>query len=374
MPVPLMNLAAQYQGIREEILANLEEVLLAQRFVGGPKVEAVEAAIARICDVPHALSCASGSDGVLLMLWALGIGPGDEVICPTFTFFATCEAVSRLGATPVFADLLPSTFNVDPQSVASLITPRTRAIVAVHLFGQLADMESLLALGDRHGIPVLEDAAQAIATRRNGRASGSFGLAGSFSFFPTKNLGAYGDGGMVVTRDPHLARQVELLRQHGIAPRKYFHRVVGANSRLDHLQAAILEVKLRHLPAWNAARQANAQRYATLFAEAGLEDRVVVPRIDAGNEHTWHQYVVRVKNRDALQAHLTRAGIGNEIYYPLPCHLQECYAHLPQQQGSLPEAEVACREVLALPIFPELTASQQEEVVSSIGLFYGRAS
>ncbi|MCK6529018.1 DegT/DnrJ/EryC1/StrS family aminotransferase [Myxococcota bacterium] len=376
MLVPLMNLRLQYAAIRDEVREAMDEVLDAQRLVGGPRVDAFEAAVAELTGVPHALSCASGSDGVLLMLWALGIGPGDEVICPTFTFFATCEAVSRLGATPVFADLEDDTFNVDPGHVESLITPRTRGIVAVHLFGQLARMEALLAVGDRHGIPVVEDAAQALGTRRDGRAAGAWGRAGSFSFFPTKNLGAYGDGGMVVSSDDALAERVGLLRQHGIAPRKYFHRLVGANSRLDHLQAAVLGVKLRHLPAWNAARARNAGTYARLFEEAGLLDHVRLPAVAPGNEHTYHQYVVRVRDRDALQAHLTRAGIGCEVYYPLPCHLQECYADLPQREGSCPRAEAACREVLALPVFPELTVPEQEEVVGAIAAFYpdGRSS
>jgi dTDP-4-amino-4,6-dideoxygalactose transaminase len=338
----------------------------------GPEVKNLEQAIAAYCRAKHAVGCASGSDALLLALMACGVGPGDEVILPSFTFFATASAATRLGAKPVFADIDPVTFNIDPVAVGRLITPATKAIIPVHLFGQCADMDALNRLADAAKTPVIEDAAQAIGAEWEGRRAGSLGAIGCISFYPTKNLGGAGDGGMLTTDDDALAERLRLLRQHGMNPR-YYHKVVGINSRLDSFQAAVLNVKLPYLDQWTALRQANAARYEELFIEAGLEHVLTLPKALANCRHVWNQYVIRVPDgrRDALRESLAKAKIGAEIYYPLGLHDQECFRYLGYKPGDLPETDRAAREVLALPIFPELTAEEQQLVVARIADFFG---
>jgi dTDP-4-amino-4,6-dideoxygalactose transaminase len=340
-------------------------------FVLGPEVKRLEEAVAAYCQTSHAVACASGSDALLLALMAVGVEPGDEVIVPSFTFFATASAVTRLGAQVVFADIDPATFNLDPAAVARLVTPRTRAMIPVHLFGQCADMDALGRIARPTGIRIIEDAAQAIGAEFEGRRAGSIGDIGCISFYPTKNLGGAGDGGMMTTNDPQLADTLDLLRGHGMRPR-YYHHVVGINSRLDGFQAAVLNVKLPHLDRWTAMRQANAARYADLFASAGLDRILTLPTTAPARRHVWNQYVVRVPDgrRDALRQFLADARIGSEIYYPLGLHQQACFASLGYGPGSLPETERAAAEVLALPIFPELGEAEQCAVVARIGEFF----
>jgi dTDP-4-amino-4,6-dideoxygalactose transaminase len=370
LPVPLLDLVAQYQTIKDEVLPALLRVVERQQFILGEEVGQLEAALARVTESPHAIGCASGTDALLLPLRTLDLRPGDEVITPAFTFFATAGTIHNTGGTPVFVDIEPATFNLDPSAVEAAITPRTRAIIAVHLFGQMAAMEPILALAARHGIPVIEDAAQAIGARRlesgSWRAAGSQGYAGSFSFFPTKNLGGWGDGGLIVTGDAALAARLRRLRTHGGA-RQYHHDEVGYNSRLDTLQAAVLLAKLPHLAGWSAARRRLAGRYTEALAALPA---VCPPAVEPANEHIFHQYTIRAERRDELAAHLRAGGIGCAIYYPLPLHLQPCFASLGYTVGSLPVTETASREVLSLPIFPELTEAQQDEVVAAIRKFY----
>jgi dTDP-4-amino-4,6-dideoxygalactose transaminase len=370
--VPLLALDRQYSVLRDEIRATLERVCDSGRFVLGPDVGELEAELARLLDVPHAIACASGSDALLLALMAFGIGAGDEVIVPSYTFFATASAVTRLGAVPIFADIDPSTYLVDPADVARKVSARTKAIVPVHLFGRTADMDALLPIAEQAGIPVVEDAAQSILSTWDGRCSGGLGDVGCFSFYPTKNLGGAGDGGLLTTTRDDLAATLRLLRVHGMEPR-YYHPVIGINSRLDSLQAAILRVKLPHLDAWTTARQVNAARYASFFADYALDAHVTVPADDARNRHVWNQYVIRVadRRRDALRAHLGSHGVGTEIYYPVPLHMQECFRHLGWDRGDLPETERAAEETLALPIFPELEPAEQHTVVARIAEFFG---
>ena len=365
LPVPLLDLDAQYRPLRSELLAAIARVCDSGRFIMGPEVEGLERELAAALEVEHAIGVSSGTDAILATLMALGIGPGDEVITPTYSFFATAGCVSRLGATPVLVDIDSVTCNVDPDAVRQALSPRTRAILPVHLYGLCADMDPLLRVASDAGVPVVEDACQAIGARYRGRQAGSMGLAGCFSFFPSKNLGAFGDGGLVTTNDPALAREVRLLRNHGAEP-KYFHERIGGNFRLDALQAAVLRVKLPHLPAWTAARRRNAVRYAGLFREAELEGRVTLPVEPEGYEHIYNQYVIRVPERDALRAHLTERQIGTEIYYPVPFHLQACFADLGYGPGAFPRAEEAAATTLALPIYGELTAAQQGAVVDAI--------
>ena len=365
MPVPLLDLQGQYRPLRDEILAAVARVCDSQRFIGGPEVESLEREIAASIGVPHAVGLSSGTDALLVALMALGIGPGDEVIVPTFSFFATAGCVSRAGATPVFVDIDPATFNMDPAAAAAAITPRTRALIPVHLYGQCADMDPLLALARTHGLAVIEDAAQAIGATYTGRPAGAMGQAGCFSFFPSKNLGAFGDAGLLTTTDAALAHEVALLRNHGAEP-KYFHQRIGGNFRLDALQAAVLRIKLPHLARWTAMRQANAARYDALFAGSGAADRIRLPHRAADRTHIFNQYVIRVPKRDAVRAQLDRAGIGTEIYYPVPFHLQECFASLGYRAGAFPHAEAAAAETLALPIYGELTEAQQREVVGAV--------
>jgi len=363
--VPLLDLDAQYRPIREEILAAITRVCDSQRFIMGPEVDGLERELARTMGVAHAVTMSSGTDAILATLMALGIGPGDEVITPSYSFFATAGCVSRVGATPKLVDIDPATFNVDPEAVRAALTPRTKAIIPVHLYGQMADMGALLEIGDAHGIPIIEDACQAIGAEVHGRPAGSLGAAGCFSFFPSKNLGAFGDAGLVTTNNDALAHELRLLRNHGAEP-KYFHKRIGGNFRLDALQAAVLRVKLPYLGEWTEARRINARRYDELFAFAGLET-VVLPTETAGYRHIFNQYIVRVPNRDAVRTHMTGHGIGTEIYYPVPFHLQECFASLGHSKGDFPHSEAAADSTLALPIYGELTLEQQQAVVDALG-------
>jgi dTDP-4-amino-4,6-dideoxygalactose transaminase len=373
MPVPLLDLRAQYATIRGQVEAALAGVLESQQFILGPVVERFEAEAAAYLGAPHAVACASGTDALLLSLQALGLEQGDEVIVPAFTFFASAGAVWNAGLRPVFADIDPETFNLDPDSVRAAITDRTRAIMAVHLFGQMADMAALEAIARDHGLALIEDAAQAFGARQRWgdgwRAAGTIGTVGCFSFFPTKNLGGFGDGGLVVTSDAALAERVRLRRTHG-AHKLYQHEVVGTNSRLDALQAAVLSVKLPHLRGWSERRRANAAAYGAALAEV---EEVVTPVVRPQNESIFNQYTLRVRDRDGLKAYLDAHGIGNAIYYPLALHLQPCFASLGYRAGDLPESERATREVVSLPVYAELTPRQLEEVVQRIRAFYGRS-
>jgi dTDP-4-amino-4,6-dideoxygalactose transaminase len=371
-PVPLLDLGRHHCPILDELTAALRRVCQSGAFVLGPEVKNLEQAVAGYCRVKHAVGCASGSDALLLALMAYNIGPGDEVIMPSFTFFATASAATRLGAKPVFADIDPVTFNIDPLAVGRLATPATKAILPVHLFGQCAEMDAINRVGQSANVPVIEDVAQSIGAEWEGRRAGSIGDVGCFSFYPTKNLGGAGDGGMLTTNHDQLAERLRLLRQHGMNPR-YYHKVVGINSRLDSFQAAVLNVKLPHLDRWTTMRQANAARYAELFAEAGLDRVLGLPQALANRRHVWNQYVIRVPDgrRDSLREFLAKAKIGTEIYYPLGLHEQQCFAYLGYKPGDLPETDRAAREVLALPIFPELTADEQQLVVARIAEFFG---
>jgi dTDP-4-amino-4,6-dideoxygalactose transaminase len=363
--VPLLDLTLQYASIRRDVEDAIARVCASQQFIMGPEVEAFEREIAAFVGVPFAIGLSSGTDALLVSLMALGIGPGDEVITPTFSFFATAGSVSRVGARPVFADVDPVTLMMRAEDVEPLITSRTRAIIPVHLYGLCADMTPLLALAAAAGVPVIEDAAQALGATYGGRHAGSFGATGCFSFFPSKNLGAFGDAGLVTTSDEALAARLRRLRNHG-AEMRYYHREIGGNFRLDALQAAVLRVKLPHLAGWNAQRRANAETYRRLFTAAGLT-QVTLPHEADGRTHIYHQYVVRLPERDRVRAHLTECGIGTDVYYPVPFHRQECFADVTPRDRVFPHADRASAEVLALPIFPELTPQQQEHVVASVG-------
>ncbi len=371
MKVPLLDLQAQYRPLRDEILAAMTRVADSQRFIMGPEIEALEQEFARMLGIPHAIAVSSGTDAVLLALMALGIGPGDEVVTTTYSFFATAGAVVRLGARPVLVDIDPATFNIDASRAVAAITPRTKAILPVHLFGVTADLDPLIAAGARAGIPIVEDAAQAIGSTYKSRPAGGIGAFGCFSFFPSKNLGAFGDAGLVTTNDPALAARARLLRTHGMQP-KYYHHVVGGNFRMDALQAAVLRVKAPYLAKWTEGRRANAARYRTLFRSAGLDGFVTLPAEPADRLHIYNQFVVRTPERDALKRHLDEHGIGNEIYYPVPFHLQPCFADLGYAAGDFPHAERAAAESLAIPVYGEMTQAQQEAVVSAIGAFAQR--
>jgi dTDP-4-amino-4,6-dideoxygalactose transaminase len=359
--------------LRTEIAAAIDRVTGSGAFIHGPACEEFERAAAEYCGVAHAVGCASGSDAVLLALMALDVGSGDEVLVPSFTFFATASAVWRVGAVPVFVDIDPVTFNLDPRDAAKKVTPATKAIIPVHLFGHCADMKAVSELAEEHSLAVIEDAAQAIGATYDGRRAGSMGRLGCFSFYPTKNLGAFGDGGMITTDDDELAGRLAILRDHGQDPR-YYHHVVGINSRLDTLQAAVLNVKLSRLDKWASARQKNAERYAQLFEAANLTDCVTLPDVVHPCQSVWNQYTIRVRGgkRDQLRAHLADRGIGSAIYYPVPLHLQTCFARLGYRRGSLPMAEAACLQVLSLPIFAELDASEQQAVVHACGEYFAQ--
>ncbi|MGE3956614.1 MAG: DegT/DnrJ/EryC1/StrS family aminotransferase [Vicinamibacterales bacterium] len=367
-PVPLLDLQAQYAPLRQQILDVVTRVCDSQRFIMGPEITALERELAAQIGVSHAVAVSSGTDALLLALMALGIGAGDEVVTTTYSFFATAGAIVRVGAKPVLVDIDPVTYNIDPAAVDAAITSRTRAIMPVHLYGLCADMDPILAIAGRRGVAVIEDAAQAIGSTYHGRPAGGMGTFGCFSFFPSKNLGAFGDAGLVTTNDPALAKRAELLRMHGMEP-KYYHHLVGGNFRCDALQAAVLRVKAPHLAAWTEARRLNAKRYAQMFRDAGLADQVVIPVQPDGHYHIFNQFVVRVPRRDDLKAYLDERGIGNEIYYPVPFHLQPCFADLRHRRGDFPHAERAADETIALPIFSELTLEQQRTVVDAIAAF-----
>jgi dTDP-4-amino-4,6-dideoxygalactose transaminase len=376
MKVPFFDLKPQFLSIEEEVRSAIDEVFKTQQFILGPKVEALEQVIANYCQTPYAVGVASGSDALLLSLMALRIERGDEVILPPFTFFATAGVVSRLGAMPVFVDIDPDTYNIDPSKVEEKISPKTKAIIPVHLFGQCADMDPILELAGRKNLFVVEDAAQALGAEYHPpsssvpRRAGQIGHLGCFSFYPTKNLGAFGDAGMVTAQQSQWAELIRLLRVHGSKP-KYFHKWIGINSRLDAVQAAILLVKFKHLEKWTEERQKKAKRYGELFQDLlPLVPSLRLPLIQFNNRHIFHQYVIRVPDRDRLRQWLTENGIGTDIYYPLPLHLQECYSFLKYERGDLPVSEKASAEVLALPIYPELTEGQQTMVIDRIKAFY----
>ena len=368
MNVPLLDLKAQFASIKEDVEAAISEVLASQQFILGPKVEECEKAVTAYSACAQGVGMSSGSDALLGCLMAENIGPGDEVVTTPYSFFATAGAIARLGATPVFVDIDPSTYNIHPAQIVGKITKKTRVIMPVHLYGQMADMDPIMELAREHKLIVVEDAAQAIGAEYKGRRAGSIGHYGCFSFFPSKNLGAAGDGGMIVTNDAHRAEKLRILRNHGSNP-KYYHKVVGGNFRLDALQAAIVTVKLKHLDSWTAGRQRNAQTYNQLFAKANLP--IVLPEV-ATNRHIFNQYVIRVSKRNELQAHLQKKGIGTEVYYPVPLHLQECFAYLGHKAGEFPESVKAANETLALPIFPELTQQQLEYIADSIREFFAK--
>jgi dTDP-4-amino-4,6-dideoxygalactose transaminase len=388
MQVPLLDLKGQYAPLRAEIERAIHQVCNEQRFVLGPNVTELEAEIARYSHTQHGLGVSSGTDALLVALMALGIGPGDEVVTSPFTFFATAGVVARLGARPLFCDIDPRTFNLDPAAVRETIAQRceqrgdrlvnrstggvVKVLLPVHLYGQMASLDELMALARQHRLAVVEDAAQAIgAELPDGRRAGSVGDVGCLSFFPTKNLGAFGDAGMCVTNDGALAERMRILRVHGGEP-KYYHALIGGNFRLDELQAAVLRIKLKHLEDWTRARQRNADDYDRLFHEAGLSDVVVAPFRVPGYRHIFNQYVIRVPRRDELRAHLAANGVGTEIYYPVPLHAQRCFAYLGHSPEDFPQAQQAAADALALPIYPELTREQREYVVRQIEDFFAR--
>ena len=368
--VPALNLKAQYQTIRDEIEPVVREVLESQMFVLGPEVSRLEAELAEYCNAASGIGCASGSDALLLPLLAIDVGPGDEVITTPYTFFATAGSIWRTGAMPVFVDIEPDTYNIDPARIEAAITPRTKAVIPVHLYGQVADMGPIQEIARRHGLTVLEDAAQAIGSAYHGTRAGTLGDVAAFSFYPSKNLGGFGDGGMITTNHPQLARRMARLRVHGMEP-KYHHHEVGFNSRLDALQAAVLRVKLRHLDDWTSLRREVADRYRNLFGSHGLQEMVGLPIERQGNFHVYNQFVIRVPAtlRDSLRDYLSTRKIGSEIYYPIPLHLQVCFASLGHKLGDFPHSEAAARETIALPIYPELTDAEQRYVVGSIRQF-----
>jgi dTDP-4-amino-4,6-dideoxygalactose transaminase len=386
MKVPLLDLKAQYAAIKAEIDASVAAVMESQQFILGPQVQECEKAIAEYSGCEYGVGVSSGTDALLICLMAEGIGPGDEVITTPYTFFATAGSVARVGAKPVFVDIDPASYNLDAAQLESKITPHTRAIIPVHLYGQMADMDAVMRVAEKHKLVVIEDAAQAIGAEYKGRRAGSFGHYGCFSFFPSKNLGAAGDGGMVVTREARRAENLIRLRAHGSQP-KYYHQVIGGNFRLDTLQAAVVSAKLRHLDDWTTARQRNAERYRRLFAETGLEvadssphrlkqngpPHLLLPKVVA-DRHIFNQFVIRAARRDHLRTALQAKGIGTEVYYPVPLHLQECFSYLGYQAGSFPESELAAKETLALPIYPELTEQQARHVVQSIAEFFSASA
>lgn len=370
MTVPLLDLQRQYKTIKSEIDAEILRVVGQQRFIMGPEVEAFEQDILKYTGAKHAIACASGTDAILLALKALKLQPGDEVIAPAFTFFATAGAIWNAGLKPVFIDVDPLTFNVTPDTIRPALSDRTRAVIAVHLFGQMAQMEGLVALCDEHGLALIEDAAQSLGARQKidgqDRQSGAVGTMGTYSFFPSKNLGGFGDGGLMVTNDAELAATLRKLRVHG-GQRMYHHEMVGTNSRLDTLQAAVLRVKLPYLDGWAEARRVNAAAYNEAFAGHGA---IKTPVVVDGNYHVYNQYTLRVENRDGLKKHLDASGIGNAVYYPLPLHLQECFATLGYKAGDLPVSEKLANEVISIPVFPELTVEERTEVIRTILAFY----
>jgi dTDP-4-amino-4,6-dideoxygalactose transaminase len=371
MRVPLLDLQAQYAPLREELNEAVRRVMDSQQFIMGPDVAALESEIARYTGARHAVACASGSDALLLALMALEVAAGDEVVTTPYSFFATASSIARLGARPVFVDIEPAGYNIDVSKIEAAVTKRTRAVMPVHLYGQCAEMSALAEECARRGLPVIEDAAQAIGAADDAGRAGAVGAVGCFSFYPSKNLGAAGDAGMMTTGDDALAARLRSLRVHG-SRTKYYHELLGVNSRLDSLQAAVLRVKLPHLDKWSDARRANAARYDRLFVDAGLAEEIGLPAVREGARHIFNQYVIRIRNgrRDALAEHLRQRGVGTDVYYPVPLHLQACFAYLGHAEGDFPEAERAARETLALPVYPELTPEQQSYVVEMIREFF----
>jgi dTDP-4-amino-4,6-dideoxygalactose transaminase len=370
MKVPMLDLSEQYQELRSEVLEVLDQVMGSSRFILGDNVKKLEEDVAKYSNVAYGIGCGNGSDAIHIALQAMGVGPGDEVITTAFTFFATGGAIARAGAKPVYVDIDPVTFNIDPEKIEAAITENTKAIIPVHLYGQMADMERIAEIAKKHNLGVVEDAAQAIGAKHNGKSVGELGTAATYSFFPTKNLGAYGDGGMVVTDDADIAEKSRVIRVHGSKP-KYYHHVLGYNSRLDELQAAVLNVKFPHLDRWSDLRREKASTYTSLLKEQ-LGDLVVTPIEKEGNHHVFHQYTLRVENRDELQGYLKEQGVATMVYYPLPLHIQPVFADLGYKEGDLPETEKAAREAISLPMFPELKTEQQEYVVAKIAEFYGK--
>jgi len=376
MKVPLLDLKAQYKTIKDEILDVTADIFESQYFILGPHVEKLEKEIAGYCCVKYALGVSSGTDALLIALMAAGIGPGDSVITTPYTFFATAGSVARVGAKPVFADIDPDTYNISPDKISEIVCSmkaadraRLKAIMPVHLYGQCADMDPILHIAKKFNLLVIEDAAQAIGSEYNGRRAGSMGAFGCFSFFPSKNLGAFGDGGIVTANATAFYEKLHILRVHGSHP-KYYHRYIGGNFRLDAIQAAVVSVKLKFLDSWTAARQRNAKKYAKLFAEAGLDNKIKLP-VQKDGRHIYNQFVIEVpEKRDDLRDHLNNAGIGNEVYYPVPLHLQECFAYLGYREGDMPVSEHAAKHTIALPVYPELTEDMQTYVVEKIKEFY----
>jgi dTDP-4-amino-4,6-dideoxygalactose transaminase len=366
--IPLLDLQAQFRVVEKDVRSAIDRVLSSQRFILGPEVEGLEQEVSAYVGCRFGIGVSSGSDALLIALMALGVGPGDEVVTSPYTFFATGGAIARVGAKPVYVDIEPRSFNVDPKKAESALTKKTKAVIPVHLFGQGSDMAPILEMAKSRGLAVIEDAAQAIGAEYQGKRLGSMGVVGCLSFFPSKNLGAMGDAGMVTTNDAELAEKLRIFRSHGSKP-KYFHKWIGGNFRIDAIQAAILRAKFPHLENWTKARQQNAERYDRIFKEAGLEEFVALPWRRAEDRHIFNQYVIRVKRRDELKKHLAVKGIETEIYYPLPLHLQECFAYLGYKKGSCPESEKAAQETLAIPNYPEITEEQQGRVVAVIREF-----
>lgn len=377
MGVPLLDLRAHHEPLQQEIMLVLEQIFKSQAFILGPDVSRLEERVAAYCQAQYGIGVTSGTDALLIALMALGIGPGDEVITTPYSFFATAGVVVRLGAKPVFVDIDPTTYNIDPAKISQVVTTRTKAIIPVHLYGQCADMGPIMDVAKQHNLSIIEDAAQAIGSEyRDGRRTCGMGTIGCLSFFPSKNLGCLGDGGMAVTSDPELAERMRILRVHGSKP-KYYHKLIGGNFRLDTIQAAVLNVKLNYLDGWTRRRQENAIRYGELFECSGLvhKERVRLPipvyrQSGTRHYHIYNQFVLRVERRDALVAYLKQNEIGVEIYYPVPFHLQECFGYLGYREGDFPESERAAKDTIALPIFPELTTKQQAEVVEVVTAFY----
>lgn len=370
MQVPMLDLTEQYQNLKPEIHAAMEEVMTKAHFILGPNVKKLESDVAEYSNSKHGIGVANGSDALNISLMGLGVGPGDEVIAPSFTFFATAGAIARTGATPVFVDIDPNTFNIDPAAIEKAVTDKTKAIIPVHLYGQMADMDRIKEIADKHNISIVEDAAQAIGSEYKGKKVGELGTVACYSFFPTKNLGAYGDAGMIITADDEIGEKMRVIRVHGSKP-KYYHHVLGYNSRLDELQAAILNVKFPHLNDWSEKRREKAANYTKLLKEA-VGDLVTTPYEEEFNHHVYHQYTIRVPKRDELQAYLKEQGVSTMVYYPQPLHLQPVFEYLGYKKGDLPETEKAAAEAISLPMFPELKDEQQAYVVEKIREFYNK--
>jgi dTDP-4-amino-4,6-dideoxygalactose transaminase len=372
MKVPLLDLKEQFKTMKQEIMRDIEEICDSQYFILGPKVEKFEKEVAEYCQSEYAVGVSSGSDALIIALMVEGIGYGDEVITTPFTFFATAGAIARVGATPVFVDIDQKTFNINPELIESKITSRTKAIIPVHLYGQCADMDPILDIAQKHNLIVIEDGAQAIGSEYKGKRAGSMGDYGCFSFFPSKNLGAFGDGGAVTTSDPEKYELLKIFRNHGANP-KYYHKYIGGNFRLDALQAAVLSVKLKHLDSWSEARQKNAMEYKKFFEESGTEDKISLPfKADYTTRHIYNQFCILLNStasRDELKQHLLNAGIGVDVYYPVPLHMQECFRSLAYSKGDFPASEYCADKIIALPIFPESSSEQREYVVSEISKF-----